>query len=221
VRVGVLTGVRLLVEAISVALSRRNPVITVVEARSISQLEALAMASDGLSLAIIDAIQPLELSAVRALHRDHPGLPLMALGVCERGSEIVSCGSAGFTSYLRREDGLENLCTAVADALEGRLYCPPEISAAMMRALSRRGPLSESGASTQLTRREHEVAQLVGRALSNKEIARELRVSESTVKHHVHAVLGKFGVARRSQVMRTMRDDHFVDEPPLRSVVGA
>jgi DNA-binding NarL/FixJ family response regulator len=156
---------------------------------------------------IVDVLQPIDLDEIRQFHSDFPALPLLALGIREAESEVINHGSAGFSCYLRREDGIDSLCGAVADALEGRLSCSPEIAAAMMRALFRQGPIPVLRVSAPLTRREHEVARLVSRAHSNKEIARELSLSESTVKHHVHAILGKFGVSTRSQLMRNMRED--------------
>ncbi|UGY30352.1 LuxR C-terminal-related transcriptional regulator (plasmid) [Bradyrhizobium septentrionale] len=58
-----------------------------------------------------------------------------------------------------------------------------------------------------LTPREENVARLVGRGRSNKEIARDLALSESTVKHHIHNIFGKMGLSRRSQMMCAIRDD--------------
>jgi DNA-binding NarL/FixJ family response regulator len=51
-----------------------------------------------------------------------------------------------------------------------------------------------------LTRRELEVAQLVGRGLTNREIAERLVLSERTVQNHVQHILTKLGLANRSQV---------------------
>lgn len=90
----------------------------------------------------------------------------------------------------------------------------------MMRALFRRTSPKPARAPTPLSRREHEVARLVSHALSNKEIARELELSESTVKHHVHSILHKFGVSTRGQLSRTMRDDIWGEAAARRSGHG-
>ena len=215
-RIGVLTAVRLLGEAIALSLAARDPKLHVVPVRHIEDLDRLARGQPALELVIVDTTQALDLQAVRAFHRDHPDIPLLALGLREREAEIVAHGSAGFTCYLRREDGLDRLCLIVEDAVAGRLNCSPEIAAAIMRALFRNGPVPMPQDAAPLTRREYEVAQLVAQALSNKEIARELGLSESTVKHHVHSILGKLGVSTRGQLMRDMRRELWPDEQRAR-----
>lgn len=206
-RVGILTPVRLLAEAMATCLAARERPIRLVVVQTLAEL---AEASPAIQLGIIDTTQSLDLEAVRIFHRAHPRLPLLAVGLIEREAEVVAHGSAGFCAYVRREDGLEHLCITVEDAINGRLRCPPEIAAAMMRGLFR-GPspvsLASTPAQTTLTARERQVAALVSRAMSNKEIARELRLSESTVKQHVHSILGKLGASTRGQLARSIQDD--------------
>ena len=65
-----------------------------------------------------------------------------------------------------------------------------------------------------LTRRERNVLQLIGHGDSNKEIARHLSLSEATVKHHVHNILGKLNLPRRAQAMRLVRDAPWLVSTP-------
>jgi DNA-binding NarL/FixJ family response regulator len=51
-----------------------------------------------------------------------------------------------------------------------------------------------------LTRREHEIVSLMTQGLSNKEIARQLRIQNATVKNHIHSILAKLHVRRRGEV---------------------
>lgn len=55
-----------------------------------------------------------------------------------------------------------------------------------------------------LTRREREIAMLVGEGLSNKEIAKDLSIGPSTVKNHVHNILEKLRVRRRSAIAQQL-----------------
>jgi ATP/maltotriose-dependent transcriptional regulator MalT len=77
----------------------------------------------------------------------------------------------------------------------------------LLRALFRKGPQSEESLyDPVLTRREREVLDLIGQGLSNKEIGTHLSLSVATVKHHVHKIFEKLGLARRADAMRRVRD---------------
>jgi DNA-binding NarL/FixJ family response regulator len=64
---------------------------------------------------------------------------------------------------------------------------------------------SNGGRSDPLSPREREVALLVSRGLSNKEIARELRLSLGTVKLHIHSIFLKMGAHKRYMLIGLMR----------------
>ena len=94
-------------------------------------------------------------------------------------------------------------------AIDGRLTCSPEVSALMCERLAR----LSTGKSPQpdaLTGREREIAALIGHGLSNKEIANDLRIGVSTVKNHVHSILEKLNVRRRSAIVRQLREFHWM-----------
>ena len=111
-------------------------------------------------------------------------------------------GRAGFSGYIGRDADVDTLYGAMWDVIAGRLACPAEISGGLLRALFRGVAPSEDPVGAALTTRERDIACYVGRGLSNKEIARELNLSVATVKHHVHNILGKLNVDRRTDVIR-------------------
>jgi DNA-binding NarL/FixJ family response regulator len=140
-----------------------------------------------------------------------PELRLLAIGLEERREEVVRYGRAGFVSYVSRNASVPELQTAIADAVAGRLRCPAEISGDLIRGLFRRHPPPlPPTADPSLTGREAEVLHMIGRGLSNKEIARELSLSVATVKQHVHNVLAKLSVGHRAQAMRQVRENPWI-----------
>jgi ATP/maltotriose-dependent transcriptional regulator MalT len=77
-----------------------------------------------------------------------------------------------------------------------------------------RGPRASTRAHPAgLTRRESEILELLGQALSNPQIGERLFVSPKTVEHHVSAILGKLGVAARDQAVHEARRRGWLDEP--------
>jgi len=212
-RIAILTPIRLIGEGIAASLRACEAGFEPVVVCEVGALRALVASAAPPRLAIVDVTQKLPLDPIRLFHRDIPELPLLALGIREQDAEIIAHGSAGFIGYLRREDGLDQLRARVDDAVSGRLLCSPEIAAVIMRGLFLRGPQGHEARNVDLTLRETEVAGLVSRGLSNKEIARELDLSESTVKHHVHSILGKIGVPSRFQLVREAREEAWQPGP--------
>jgi DNA-binding NarL/FixJ family response regulator len=215
-RIAILTPIRLIGEGIAASLRSCRSGFEPAVLQDVSELRSALLSATPPRLAIVDVTHSLPLDTIRGFHEDFPDLPLLALGVREREAEIVAHGCAGFIGYLSREDGLEELGARVDDALSGRLLCSPEIAAGIMRGLFSRAPRSEAARGSELTQRERHVAGLVSRGLSNKEIARELDLSESTVKHHVHAILSKLRLGSRFQLMRGGGSEGWREEPARR-----
>lgn len=203
----IVTSVRLVGEGIAAALRRiASEFQPTIFADLATLRHALCTGPASFGVVIFDASHSIALEPVREFHIDYPDMPLLALGVREDGQDIVAFGHAGFSGYVGRDDGIEQLDVRIRDVLCGRLSCPPEIAAEMMRGLFTRNRRNTAPADG-LTPRERHVAELVSGGLSNKEIANQLVLSESTVKHHVHAVLGKLQLNSRFQLVRRARDD--------------
>ncbi|RSU72012.1 DNA-binding response regulator [Sphingomonas sp. S-NIH.Pt3_0716] len=216
-RVVIASEIRLLGECVAHSLMTRDSALDVLLTGTIADLSDLMARGLRFDVAILDLTQGVDLDAVRAFHRRYPDLALLALGLEEQEQAVVAHGSAGFGCYVRREDGIERLYATVRDAIAGRMTCSPEIAGSIMRALFR-APGSASadpghGRNATLTTREEEVARHVADALSNKEIALLLDLSESTVKHHVHSILSKLELPTRRQLIRRTRMFDMVTEP--------
>lgn len=209
----ILTPVRLLGDGLAACFQSR-PGISVLAV--VNDLGALReeLAAKEVAIVLIDVTQGIDLFDVGAIAAQWPGVALVALGLNEQREEVIRCGRAGFAGYIPRNASIDTLCNSLAEIVEGRLACPPEISGGLLRALFRK-ERRHTGSDTYLalTRRETEVLQLLGRGLSNKEIGCELFLSVATVKHHVHHVLEKLKLSRRAQAMRRVREDPWIAAP--------
>jgi DNA-binding NarL/FixJ family response regulator len=213
-KIVVLTSVRLLGDSLAICLRSRPDMIVLAVVGDLASLRQ-ELSTAETDLVLIDVTLGIDLYDVRSIAAERPEVALVALGLSERRQEVIRCGRAGFTGYVSREASVEALCKALFDIVEGRLACPAEISGGLLRALFRTvAAPEEPSIDHALTRRESEVLQLIGRGLSNKEIARELCLSVATVKHHVHHVLYKLNLVRRAQAMRRVRDAPWMVSPP-------
>jgi DNA-binding NarL/FixJ family response regulator len=202
----VLTPVRLLGDGLSACCSRREGITVIAVVTDLASLKE-TLETQQTDVVLIDVTQGIDLYDVRAIAAQHPDVSLVALGLTEQRQDVIRCGRAGFTGYVARDASADALCKAMSDVMVGRLSCPAEISCGLLRALFH-SQEEDAGHEPDraLTPRESDVLRLIGRGLSNKEIARELYLSVATVKHHVHNVLDKLNLARRGEAMRKVRD---------------
>ena len=146
-------------------------------------------------------------STILLLKAASPGAKFVAFGVEEVDNRVFACAAAGFSGDVSRESGADGLHRSLVDAVEGRMHCPPHITAALFNRLSHL--MRESGpcrSLPSLTRRESEILALVEQGCSNKEIARRLVVSSATVKNHIHGIFQKLQVSRRGQAVARVRE---------------
>ncbi|GAA2527986.1 response regulator [Winogradskya humida] len=134
--------------------------------------------------------------------RDVKVLMLTTVGRAVDVQRALAAGADGFV--LKDASGLE-LAAAVRSAYAGMTALSS--SAAQLLWPSQAGPPPDAGARLRgLTLREREVLTLLGRGLSNQDIARDLVLAERTVKVHVSNVLAKLAVSSRTQAALVARD---------------
>lgn len=139
-----------------------------------------------------------------------PGARIVGFGISGGADRLVDCAESGLAAFVDCEGSVDELVTAMLGALRGELACSPRVSALMCERLA----LLASGSrrSAALTQREREVALLIGRGLSNKEIANDLHIEPSTVKNHVHSILEKLNVPRRSAIIHQLSQTAWMNE---------
>ncbi len=142
------------------------------------------------------------------------GARVVVFGVREEDdAEVLACAEAGVAGFVGRDASLDDFRTARQTAASGDVHCSPRVAAVVCGRL-KGVPGSRSNGQFSLTRREREIADLVGQGLSIKEIGLQLCIATATVKNHVHNLLQKQGVHRRSlaaavsapQAARPIRD---------------
>ena len=157
-------------------------------------------------IVLLDIPKPAGVNAVRALVADTPQVKVVALGVSEVEGDVIAFAEAGATGYVPREGSVEDHLAAIESVSRGETLCSPGIAAALFQrvaALAREHRLEPID--DRLTARELEVLRLIEGGSSNKEIARALSIEPPTVKNHVHRILEKLNVHRRTEAAARAR----------------
>ena len=108
---------------------------------------------------------------------------------------------AGASGFLLKDAPLDDLVTAVRVVSAGNSLFAPSVTRRLIGEFTARGSAVAGAKIDRLTDRETEVLRLVGRGLSNTEIAAALVIAEQTAKTHVSRVFGKLGVRDRAQAV--------------------
>lgn len=158
-----------------------------------------ALSAESIDAILIDASAGTSLEVTRRIRIAHPQLRLVGFGISGAASDMVACAEAGLAAFVDRDSSVDELVSAVEGAMRGELSCTPRLAALLCNRLASLAE-GQSDANAELTRREREVASLISQGLSNKEIAKDLRIGPATVKNHVHNILEKLNVRRRSAI---------------------
>ncbi|MBK3581234.1 response regulator transcription factor [Streptomyces sp. MBT65] len=141
--------------------------------------------------------------AIRELTRRAARAKVLVLTTYDTDSDTLPAIEAGATGYLLKDAPRDELFTAVRAAAQGRTVLSPAVASRLVSAV--RSPQSTPG-NEALSAREREVLALVAKGTSNREIARELFISEATVKTHLTHLYGKLGVKDRAAAVAVAYD---------------
>lgn len=139
--------------------------------------------------------------AIRELTRRGARARVLVLTTYDTDSDTLPAIEAGATGYLLKDAPRDDLLAAVRAAAEGRSVLSPAVASRLVSAV--RAP---AAGSEPLSAREREVLVLVARGTSNREIARELFISEATVKTHLTHLYAKLGVKDRAAAVAVAYD---------------
>jgi DNA-binding NarL/FixJ family response regulator len=177
-----------------------------------ADLRVVGMASDGAEavemaqlkkpdLVLMDLKMPVMngVDATREIKAKCPGVKVLVLTTYGSDEWVFDAVRAGASGYLLKDAPREEVLRAIRGTVAGKTYLDPSIAG---KLLGQAAGLNKKHATTitaKLTERENEVLCLVARGLSNENIARQLFLSEGTVRNHVGSIVSKLGVADRTQ----------------------
>ena len=203
-RLFILSNIRLLREGLTLAISHQPTVIVVGSSDISPSLTEIADLHPDVLL--LDVARSGSLEICSPLRQILPDMKIVAFAVADVDREIIACAEAGVAGYVSGAGSAEDVVAAVHRAVRGELLCSPRTAALLFSRMAVLSPKRGTAtADNMLTRREHEIITLVEKGLSNKEIARLLRIGNATVKNHVHSILTKLQVRRRGEAAAQIR----------------
>ena len=190
-------GLRMVLEA--------EPDLSVVaEAGDGTEAVHLALATEGLDLAVLDVAMPRKtgLQAAAELHNRRPELRTLMLSMYESDQYFFEALKAGAAGYVLKSAADRDLVEACRAAMRGEPFLYPAAVAALIRDYLERASRGDAVPTDPLTPRELEIVKLVAEGHSSDEIAEALVISKKTVDHHRSHILEKLGMRDRVELTR-------------------
>jgi two-component system nitrate/nitrite response regulator NarL len=187
----------------------RMGLVELLERRGIEVVAAVGDCKDGIELVtqaqpdvvLLDMRMP-EMTGIQVLEtlrEAGAGMPIVMLTTSRDESDVIQSLQGGASGYLLKDMEPDDLITALDDIVRGNTVVAPELTMVLARAV-RGEPSTEDGKQktmADLTPREKEILCLLAEGQSNKVIARNLGITDGTVKLHVKAILRKLDVHSR------------------------
>jgi len=140
------------------------------------------------------------IEATRRLRDRSDAPPVLVLTTFDDDELLSGALRAGAAGFILKDSPAEDLIRAVRTVAQGDAWLDPSVTGRVLHAYRQAAPASDGVAagSDELTAREFEVFRLMGRGLSNAEIADTLYISELTVKSHVGRIFTKLDLRDRA-----------------------
>jgi DNA-binding NarL/FixJ family response regulator len=184
--------------ALRTALQVLGPEARFVEASDSPATLSLVAEYDDLDLLLLDLNMPgaHALDTVRAVRQRAPQLPVAVVSAEQHSGTAAALLALGVAGFIPKSDPPEVIVGAVRLVLAGGIYVPPHL----LQGYASAAPSAAAEIGT-LTTRQLEVLRLLVQGKSNKVIARELGVTEGTVKVHLLAVFRTLDVRNRTEAV--------------------
>ena len=180
-----------------------------------SGIEVVGEASDGAEgtelavssapdVVLLDVRMPKQsgIEACVAIKAASPSTKIVMLTVSDEEADLYEAVKNGASGYLLKDSSIEEVAQAVRVVNEGQSLISPSMAVKLIDEFKQMSkPEREQGPALRLTDRELEVLRLVAKGLNNREVAKELFISENTVKNHVRNILEKLHLHSRMEAV--------------------
>jgi DNA-binding NarL/FixJ family response regulator len=207
---------RLIIEGVRIKLAELDPDVQAVVAMNLDELDrAVAEHADSLDLALVDIAMPgtQGFQHVARLRAEAPALPVIVLSGSEDAELMRSLIELGVLGFIPKAYSPDVMLSAIRLVLAGGIYIPPLLLANAQaqgwQPSEAQAPpnatRSVDGLRSLLTERQIDVMRLLSQGKPNKLIARDLGISEGTVKIHLAAIFRALNVRNRVEAVVASR----------------
>jgi DNA-binding NarL/FixJ family response regulator len=150
------------------------------------------------------------IAATTAIKAELPEVEVVALTSFVEEARVTAALEAGASGFILKDADADDVAAAIRAAYRGEVHLDPAVASLLARRVRERATTADPPET--LTEREREVLALVAHGLSNQAIADRLAITERTARTHVSNILGKLGLASRTQAALYAVEHHLVGD---------
>lgn len=176
--------------------------VTIVGQANNGQEAIEALEGGDIDLILMDIRMPVMdgVEATKIIKQKYPNVRVLILTTFNEDEYIFEGLKNGADGYLLKDISSEELVKAIETVFQGNMLLQPDIAKKMINSIYKKDEGLNEDNLKNLTKREYEVALLVGEGKSNKEISNKLFITEGTVKNHITKILDKLELRDRTQL---------------------
>ena len=169
--------------------------------------EAVERAADAVpDIVLMDVRMPKRggIDACTAIKDAVPSAKIIMLTISDEEADLYDAIKAGASGYLLKEISIEEVAAAIRAVNEGQSLISPSMASKLLTefaSMIKRTDDRQQVPTPRLTDREMEVLKLVAKGLNNRDIAKQLFISENTVKNHIRNILEKLQLHSRMEAV--------------------
>jgi DNA-binding NarL/FixJ family response regulator len=144
------------------------------------------------------------IAATQGIKEAVPDAKILMLTISDEEDDLYEAIKAGASGYLLKEIPIDEVADAIRSVHAGQSLITPSMASKLLTefaAMARKDEAKQQAPAPKLTSREMEVLTLVAQGLNNRDIAKELFISENTVKNHVRNILEKLHLHSRMEAV--------------------
>lgn len=202
-------------EAISSVIASGFEGSQIIETDDLDSALEITRENDDLDLILLDLNMPgmHGLNGLITLRNEAPTIPVVIVSAEEDKQVVLQAITYGAVGFITKSSPRAQMTEAIQQILNGNVYLPSDIIRTGKESTNRRSRHEDNPISPELlnslTRRQLLVLERMSKGESNKQIAYNLNIAETTVKAHVSAILRKLGVHNRVQAILSASDVDF------------
>lgn len=204
IRVLLIEDNRLLREGIAAMLNEQPDIRVVAATGNGDALEKAKKIKPQVVLLDLGLRHQNSLRVAELIKKEYPKAEIVVMDLIPVQAEVVEFVKAGVSGFILKDATIDDFLHTIRSVAEGNKVLPPPLTDSLFSQIVeyavKSGKADRLMRSVKLTRREHEVVDLIARGMSNKEIASELNIAVHTVKSHVHNTLEKLALHTRLEL---------------------